>query len=1010
MPSRSLRIVLLWGVQSLKVLREGSSACWYVVPAKLKLVQDLAQQVAADFETQLPAEHLALLLKGATLLPDTPISVLQDGDQVIVSPHISWWQQQQQQDLPLLLGAPDSAQPSSSAPRVISAGPAALQLQAPVAAAPAVKAAPPKGRQTKRAERVPNGSAAAAPAPAPAAPTAAAKKSAGKRKRQEERQEEEEESSSSDSSSSSESDSDSSDESSDESSEQPSDESESSDEAAPVQTQKQASSSEESSSEQSSSEDEEADVPEPGPAAAPKASQLKTAQKAPQPSPAAAPTPLTPAAAKKGEDPPRSSRSARRKQKKRQLRRMGLLPAKPVLAQKRKAEEVEAEDITPAKVAATAAGSKQLSVKGLPKRGDDGHRRMPLKQHIVFDEPGGGQADADSHGNSHEAGLKNSQAGRGTRTALGGTVDEQVARLQAAEETSSEDEQSPDAAPRQAVDRSKAHGIANFEALPRLQRHPMYGDVLAYRLLEIGADFTPQVAEWRLGSVNSWNVKTQATVLYPWPDVNVHPVHGVGAPSSTHADQESLEDEEGPPSAYDEQGVLTAEAAAFSDRRLAQAAPDAPPNSPNPRERTPAGSSPTRRTPPLTAMDAKQPLRDDPGAAAFPEANADADAATANPNPTAVQELAAAGLLSPDAKRPAPRPRGTTDLVDSTEPAAQAASAPTLGKAADTSQTGAFQLTLRQAGSGPPKANLPVKLPPSRPGSTIPALGAWADYAAAFQKRRHELAAAKASGTSVTLPHGPPTLRSHLPGPPYPRPTPHPHPRSSPSTATPAATHAGSISNAIANAMTAAGELDTVDRPSGRLLPPGMAAVHQPHSPENGPGSVPGTLEAGAGERGISGRARAAARDALATNGASVASPRFKAHHVAAQMPEPSAGLGAPEPNFPRPTSMRATDIMNGRKLGTDASNGHTQQGQGAAEPESAAEEAADHSRGLAPAAAAPGIAGKGPTAKGQGMMSGRVGSSGRGVGGPGASRPKSGVRGASIGRLLNQMRASGEL
>ncbi|KAK9864373.1 hypothetical protein WJX84_000908 [Apatococcus fuscideae] len=605
MPSRSLRIVLLWGVQSLKVLREGSSACWYVVPAKLKLVQDLAQQVAADFETQLPAEHLALLLKGATLLPDTPISVLQDGDQVI---------------------------------------------------------------------------------------------------------------------------------------------------------------------------------------------------KAPQPSPAAAPTPLTPAAAKKGEDPPRSSRSARRKQKKRQLRRMGLLPAKPVLAQKRKAEEVEAEDITPAKVAATAAGSKQLSVKGLPKRGDDGHRRMPLKQHIVFDEPGGGQADADSHGNSHEAGLKNSQAGRGTRTALGGTVDEQVARLQAAEETSSEDEQSPDAAPRQAVDRSKAHGIANFEALPRLQRHPMYGDVLAYRLLEIGADFTPQVAEWRLGSVNSWNVKTQATVLYPWPDVNVHPVHGVGAPSSTHADQESLEDEEGPPSAYDEQGVLTAEAAAFSDRRLAQAAPDAPPNSPNPRERTPAGSSPTRRTPPLTAMDAKQPLRDDPGAAAFPEANADADAATANPNPTAVQELAAAGLLSPDAKRPAPRPRGTTDLVDSTEPAAQAASAPTLGKAADTSQTGAFQLTLRQAGSGPPKANLPVKLPPSRPGSTIPALGAWADYAAAFQKRRHELAAAKASGTSVTLPHGPPTLRSHLPGPPYPRPTPHPHPR-------PKSGVRGASIGRLLNQMRASGEL-----------------------------------------------------------------------------------------------------------------------------------------------------------------------------------------------------------
>ena len=55
------------------------------------------------------------------------------------------------------------------------------------------------------------------------------------------------------------------------------------------------------------------------------------------------------------------------------------------------------------------------------------------------------------------------------------------------------------------------------------------------------------MAEWRLGSVNSWNVKTQATVLYPWPDVNVHPVDGAGGPSANagDADQEVSEDEEG---------------------------------------------------------------------------------------------------------------------------------------------------------------------------------------------------------------------------------------------------------------------------------------------------------------------------------------------------------------------------------------------------------------------------------------------------------------------------------
>lgn len=55
------------------------------------------------------------------------------------------------------------------------------------------------------------------------------------------------------------------------------------------------------------------------------------------------------------------------------------------------------------------------------------------------------------------------------------------------------------------------------------------------------------MAEWRLGSVNSWNVKTQATVLYPWPDVDVHPVDGARGPSASgpDADQEVSEDEEG---------------------------------------------------------------------------------------------------------------------------------------------------------------------------------------------------------------------------------------------------------------------------------------------------------------------------------------------------------------------------------------------------------------------------------------------------------------------------------
>ena len=57
------------------------------------------------------------------------------------------------------------------------------------------------------------------------------------------------------------------------------------------------------------------------------------------------------------------------------------------------------------------------------------------------------QADAGPDESSAGEGARDSQAGRGTQTHSGGGVDEQVARLQAAEEASSEedDEQPPDA-------------------------------------------------------------------------------------------------------------------------------------------------------------------------------------------------------------------------------------------------------------------------------------------------------------------------------------------------------------------------------------------------------------------------------------------------------------------------------------------------------------------------------------------------------------------------------------
>ncbi|KAK9863377.1 hypothetical protein WJX84_002362 [Apatococcus fuscideae] len=719
MPSRELRVQLLWGVQSLKMLREGLASCWYAVPHKLKLIRDMTQQVATVFETQPGPAQLIFLLNGSTLLPDSPISLLRDGDQLIVHPHPSWWQQQEG---PLLLGAPGSAQLDGAA------GSAPLQLMAPAAAAttaaaaapakaagkaagkPGAKAAALKGRQTKRAERVPPVHAAAVPGPS----AAAAKKPAAKRKRDEEQPAPAEASSSSESSSSEEFDS------SDESAEKP----------APQPQQQESSSSEESSSEESSSEEEE-DEDEPQLQAPPATSQPAAAT----PMPAAVPAP----GAKASQEPPRPSRSARRKKQKRQLKRMGLLPAKSPPAHKRKAEPPAEEDAAPAK----AAAGQQLSAKGLPKRGDEGHRRMPLKQHIVFDDPAaqaGPPASSSEEGSSSEdesnddAAAKDSQAGR--RTVSGGTVDEQVARLQAAEEASSEEDRDEEA-----VKTAQNRQITDFEALPRLQRHPMYGDVLAYRLLEIAANFTPQVAEWRLGSVNSWNVKTQATVLYPWPNVNVHPVKGAAGPSAGNdvMEEDQSEEEEGPPSAYDEQGVLTAEAAAFSDLRLAQAASDAPPNSPDPRAHASAGQhaggNASGAHPPATAMNATQelPSSDRPGALMRSPVRPAAGMLGA-PSTAAVAELAAAGLVSPDPKRPASRQRQqevSASQAHAPSPTIGVQGAPSASTAPSEAQPKpvAPEMVLRQVGNGPPVADLPVKLPATRPGSTASALGAWSSVA-----------------------------------------------------------------------------------------------------------------------------------------------------------------------------------------------------------------------------------------------------------------------------------------
>ncbi|KXZ50140.1 hypothetical protein GPECTOR_17g776 [Gonium pectorale] len=50
------------------------------------------------------------------------------------------------------------------------------------------------------------------------------------------------------------------------------------------------------------------------------------------------------------------------------------------------------------------------------------------------------------------------------------------------------------------------------------------GDVLAYKLLEVGADMCPRVSPWRQGRVAAWDAGARSLVLRPHPNPRIHPL------------------------------------------------------------------------------------------------------------------------------------------------------------------------------------------------------------------------------------------------------------------------------------------------------------------------------------------------------------------------------------------------------------------------------------------------------------------------------------------------------
>lgn len=117
----------------------------------------------------------------------------------------------------------------------------------------------------------------------------------------------------------------------------------------------------------------------------------------------------------------------------------------------------------------------------------------------------------------------------------------------------------------------------NYSELPPASGNVAVGDVLAYRLLEIGLDMCPKVSAWRHGRVESWDAGSHTLTLAPHPDPSVHPLLDVlQAYRAMQEDDAGLGDAEpgGLPfdTPYGASGELTLAVDAFTELRVLQSA------------------------------------------------------------------------------------------------------------------------------------------------------------------------------------------------------------------------------------------------------------------------------------------------------------------------------------------------------------------------------------------------------------------------------------------------------
>lgn len=112
-----------------------------------------------------------------------------------------------------------------------------------------------------------------------------------------------------------------------------------------------------------------------------------------------------------------------------------------------------------------------------------------------------------------------------------------------------------------------------FAALDPCPDLPAVGQAMAYKLLEIGADYAPRVSEIRMGQVTAVEPQARTLTLEPYPHASVHPLahQRVAWPLAEVAYGEEEESREPPPTNYDDTGVLTADRASFVELRYVAA-------------------------------------------------------------------------------------------------------------------------------------------------------------------------------------------------------------------------------------------------------------------------------------------------------------------------------------------------------------------------------------------------------------------------------------------------------